>query len=144
VQLHTPIRRKRSSRHVSLPLLYVDTSHVREGAVEELKGAISELAAFVDANEPQLLAYSVYLSEDERHMTVVQVHANPQSLDYHLEVAGPAFARFQDLLTLSSIRVYGEPSERARERLLEKARLLGCNDVSVHSPHAGFGRFAHS
>jgi hypothetical protein len=65
---------------------------------------------------------------------VVYVHADSASLDYHMGVAGPAFRRFADLLTLSSIRIYGEPSDKAVGQLHEKARLLGCEDVTVHPP----------
>jgi quinol monooxygenase YgiN len=126
---------------MSRPLVYVDTSEVRDGALEELRGAIDELVEFVEANEPQLIAYSVYLSDDGRQMTVVHLHTDSASLEYHMEVAGPAFRRFADLITLSSIRVYGEPSEKAVSQLHEKARLLGCSDVTVHALHAGFGRF---
>jgi hypothetical protein len=126
---------------VSQPLVYIDTSEVREGALDELKGAIVELVGFIDANEPQILAYSVYLSDDGSRMTVVHIHADSASLDYHMDVAGPAFRRFADLLTLSSIRVYGAPSDKALGQLHEKARLLGCDDVTVHGPHAGFTRF---
>jgi quinol monooxygenase YgiN len=126
---------------MSQPLVYIDTSEVREGALDELKGAIAELVAFIDVNEPQILAYSVYLSDDGSRMTVVHVHADSASLDYHMDVASPAFRRFADLLTLSSIRVYGAPSDKALRQLHEKARLLGCEDVTVHAPHAGFTRF---
>jgi hypothetical protein len=71
------------------------------------------------------------------------VHTDSGSLEYHREVAGPAVRRGADagLITLSSIRVYGEPSEKAVSQLHEKARLLGCSDVTVHALHAGFGRF---
>jgi hypothetical protein len=126
---------------MSQPLVYIDTSEVREGVLDELKGAIEELVAFIDANEPQILAYSVYFSEDGSRMTVVHLHADSASFDYHMDVAGPAFRRFADLLTLSSIRVYGEPSDKAVGQLHEKARLLGCEEVTVHSPHTGFTRF---
>ena len=125
---------------MSQPLVYIDTSEVREGVLDELKGAIEELVAFIDANEPRILAYSVYLSEDGSRMTVVHLHADSASFDHHMDVAGPAFRRFADLLTLSSIRVYGEPSDKAVGQLHEKARLLGCEEVTVHSPHAGFTR----
>jgi hypothetical protein len=126
---------------MSGPLVYVDTSEVRKGALEELKGAIDELVEFVDANEPQLIAYNVYLSDDGRQMTVVHVHPDSASLEYHMDVAGPAFRKFADLITLSSIRVYGEPSEKALRQLNEKARLLGCGDVVVQGLHTGFARF---
>jgi hypothetical protein len=123
-------------------LAYVDTSAVREGAIEELKEAIDELVEFVEANVPDVLAYSVYLSQDGNTMTVVHVHADPRSLERHLEVGGPAFRRFAALLTLASIHVYGEPTEKTIRMLHEKARVLGGATVTIHSPRSGFTRFA--
>jgi len=127
---------------MSQPLVYVDTSDVREGALERLKGAIGELAAFVEENEPQLISYSVYFDAEGSRMTVVHVHPDSASLDYHMEVAGPRFARFADFLMMTSIHIYGEPSERALRQLREKAQELGSGDVIVHAPHAGFIRHA--
>lgn len=127
---------------MSQPLVYVDTSDVREGALEELKGAIQELAEFIEDNEPRLIAYNAYISDDGSRMTVMHVHADSASLDYHMDVAGPRFGRFADLVTLSSIHIYGEPSEKARRQLHDKARLLGSGDVIVQGLHAGFSRFA--
>ena len=106
-------------------LVYVDTSDVREGELEELKGAIQELAEFIEDSEPQLIAYNVYISDDGTKMTVMHVHADAASLDYHMDVAGPRFARFASLLTLKSIYIYGEPSPKAVSQLREKVQLLG-------------------
>lgn len=125
---------------MSQPLVYVDTSDVRRGKLEELKGAIGELAGFVEQNEPRLISYSVYFSDDGRQMTVVHVHADSASLDYHMDAAGPRFGRFADFLTLRSIHIYGQPSERAVAQLREKVHLLGSGEVVVHAPHAGFRR----
>ena len=126
---------------MSEPLVYVDTSQVREGALEELKEAIAELADFVQANEPQLIAYNVYFSDDGTRMTVVQVHPDATSLDRHMDVAGPRFARFADLLALSSIHIYGEPSREAMDQLRQKLDLLGSGAPIVQARHAGFSRF---
>jgi hypothetical protein len=115
---------------------------VRKGALDELKGAIRQLVEFVDANEPRLIAYNVYFSDDGSEMTVVHLHADSASLEYHLDVAGPIFRRLADLITLSSIRVYGEPSEKALAQLHDKAHLLGRGGVIVHGLEAGFSRFA--
>ena len=123
------------------PLVYVDTSEVREGALGQLREAIGALAGFVEENEPQLISYSVYFSEDGRRMTVVHVHADSASLDHHMKVAGPRFAAFADLVRLSSIHIYGEPSEKALGQLRDKVRLLGSGDVIVHHRQAGFARF---
>jgi len=127
---------------MSGPLVYIDTSEVREGALDELRRAVDELVAFIEANEPQILAYQVHLSKDGRRMTVLHVHADPASFDFHMEVAGPAFRRFADLLTQESIRIYGEPSAEAMRHVKEKARMLGCEDVAVESAYAGLSRLA--
>jgi hypothetical protein len=123
------------------PLVYVDTSEVRDGAIGQLGDAIRALSGFVEQNEPQLVSYSVYFSEDGSRMTVVHVHADPASLDHHMEVAGPRFAAFAELVRLSSIHIYGDPSEKALGQLRDKVRLFGSGDVIVHRPHAGFARF---
>jgi quinol monooxygenase YgiN len=123
-------------------IVYVDTADVREGALQELTNAIEQLVEFVDANVPRLLAYNVYFSDDGRRMTVVHVHPDAESLEHHLEVAGPVFRQFVDLVTLSSIQIYGEPSEKLLNQLHEKARLLGRGvDVVADDLHAGFTRF---
>ena len=129
---------------MSEAIVYVDTSDVREGALEGLKAGIKELVDFVDANEPRLIAYSVYFNDDGTRMTVVNVHPDSASLEYHMEVAGPVFRQFVELVTLSSIRLYGEPSEKLLKQLHEKARVLGRGAVlvEVEALHAGFDRFA--
>jgi quinol monooxygenase YgiN len=121
-------------------IVYVDTSDVREGALDQLKAGMKELVDFVEANEPRLIAYNVYFSDDGTRMTVVNVHPDSASLEFHLEVAGPVFRRFVDLVTLSSIQIYGEPSEKVLKQAHEKARLLGRGDVTVDALHAGFTR----
>jgi quinol monooxygenase YgiN len=125
---------------MSQPLVYADPAEVRPGKLELLKAAIAELAEFVEQTEPGLISYSVYLTESANQMNVVHVHADPASLDHHLAVAGSLFPEFADLVTLSSIHIYGEPSETALGQLREKLRILGAGDVVVHHPHAGFVR----
>jgi hypothetical protein len=89
---------------------------------------------------PRLIAYNVYLSDDGTRMTVTHVHRDSASLEYHLDVGGPAFRRLAGLITLRSIDVYGRPSEAALEQLNEKARMLGGGTVTVHEWRAGFVR----
>ena len=125
-------------------ILYVDTSDVREGALEELKPAIRELVEFVEMHEPRLIAYNAYLSNDGTELTVVSVHPDSASLEHHMTVAGPLFRRFVELVTLSSIHIYGEPSEKVLRQSHEKAQLLGRGAVTVESVFAGFTRLVAS
>jgi hypothetical protein len=121
-------------------IVYVDISEVREGALDELKAGLKNLADFIEAKEPRLIAYNVYFSADGTRMTVVNVHPDSASLEYHMEVAGPLFRQFVELVRLSSIHIYGEPSEKALKLAHEKARLLGGGAVEVDALHAGFTR----
>jgi quinol monooxygenase YgiN len=123
-------------------IVYVDTAEVREGSLEHLKAAVEDLVAFVESNEPRLLAYNVYFDDEGTRMTVVHVHPDSASLEHHLEVAGPVFRRLVELVTLTSIHVYGKPGDRVLEQLQEKSRLLGGGAVVVAPLHAGFARFA--
>jgi hypothetical protein len=46
------------------PIVYVDTSAIRNGKLEELQAAMKTLASFVEANVPQLVSYGFFLNED--------------------------------------------------------------------------------
>jgi hypothetical protein len=124
----------------SQPIVYVDTSEVREGRLGELKDAMKDLAEFVEANEPQLLAYNVYFSEDGSRMTVLHINPDSASLELHMKVAGPKFPPIGEFIDMLAIDVYGRPEDSLVERLREKAEMLGSGTVRVHDLHAGFAR----
>ena len=126
---------------MSDPLVVVDTSDIKAGKLEELRRAVAELAAFVEANETETISYQVFFSDGDRQMTVLQIHADSASMERHMEVAGPVFAKFADLLVLRTIDIYGSPSEKVLELLRRKAELLGTATVAVHDRQAGFARF---
>jgi len=125
---------------MSEPIVYIDKSEILEGKLEEVHAAVKELVAFVEAREPQLLSYNFFISEDGTRMTVVAIHPDSASMEYHMEVAGPAFRRFKDFINLSSIEVYGQVSDKVMTQLQQKARTLGSGTVVVQKPYAGFSR----
>jgi hypothetical protein len=125
---------------MSEPIISLDTSLIRVGRLDELKRAVGELVEFVRSNEPRPIVYEVYLDNTESRMTVVQVHPDSASMEYHMTVAGPAFAGFAELLNLSTLDVYGKPSEELLELLRRKVQMLGEATVNVHDLQAGFAR----
>ena len=122
------------------PIVYVDTSEVRHGKLGELKSAMEELAAFIEANNPHVISYGLFLDEHAARMSVVAVHPDSAALEFHMEVGDAKFREFADLVDLSSIAVYGEVSDAALQRLNQKAQMLGTGTVAVHRLQAGFGR----
>ena len=125
---------------MSTPIVYIDRSEVREGKLDALRAAIGELSEFIEANVPRAISYGVYFDETGSKMTVVQVQPDSAALEFHMEVGGPVFAKFQDLIRLTTIEVFGDPSPRLLQRLEEKARMLGGEAVVVHKLQSGFNR----
>lgn len=122
------------------PIVYVDISEIREGKLKDLECAIRHLASFVESNVPEIISYGFWLDETQSQMTVVALHPNSSSIEYHMDECGAEFRRFSDLIKLMRIDVYGDVSESVRERLHRKARMLGNGEVIVHDLYAGFTR----
>ena len=106
-------------------ILDVDTSVIREGKQQELEIAMTDLAGFVEANMPRVISYGFFLDENRMQMTVVALHPDSDSLQFHLETGATEFQKFADLIDLSKIEVYGVVSDGVLERLDRKARMLG-------------------
>jgi hypothetical protein len=124
------------------PIVLIDVSSVREGMLDELKTRMADLAEFVEASGTRAISYQFYLSPDERVMTVIQVHPDSESIVAQMAAAAPLFRPFADLLTMTAMDVYGEPSPELREVLNRKAELLGLGrPPTIHSLRAGFDRF---
>jgi hypothetical protein len=126
---------------MSEPIVYIDHSHIREGKLTEVMTGVQELVEFVETHEPQLLAYGFYIDEPGSRMTLIAIHPNSSSLELHMEIGGPAFRRFIELVDLRMIEVYGRPSDRVLEQLQQKVEMLGKDGtVVVHDRYAGFAR----
>ena len=127
---------------MSEPLIVIDVSEIREGKLEALKRAMGALADFVDAHEPEPIAYHVYFDQGDRRMTVFQIHLTSESMETHMKVAGSEFPGLSEFLKLVRIDVYGAPSDLLLEQLRNKAAMLGNAELAVHELHAGFTRLA--
>ena len=126
---------------MSEPIVVIDTSEILAGKLSEVETVIKEMAAFVESNELRPISYNVYLDEHGTRMTVVQVHPDSASMEFHMKVAGPAFRVFVELVKLSTMNIYGSPSDHLREQIRQKVQMLGDAAVVVHELHAGLARF---
>ncbi len=121
-------------------VIYVDHSRVLEGKLDALKASMTELAAFVEAQEPRIRSYDVFFTSDGARMTVINQHDDVESLEFHLTVGGPRFKPIGAFIRLLSIDVYGPVSDAAFGQLQQKAEMLGPAPVTVHERGAGFER----
>ena len=70
-------------------------------------------------------------------MTVAAVHPDSASLELHMNIGTPEFAKLAHLLTLTKIECYGQPSQKALGTWRTKAATLGDGGTVVV-----IGRFA--
>lgn len=108
---------------MSGPFIFIATNRVKAGRLEDEKRRVPELCEFIKANEPRLISFNEYLSEDGTEVGVVQVHPDADSMAFHMEVvrerAERAYAETLDATT--SIQVYGTPSDTVLEMLRQAA-----------------------
>lgn len=121
-------------------ILYVDQSNVLEGKLDDLRAAIGELSAFVEANEPRIRSYHAYFTADGSRMTITHEHDDAESLAFHMEVAGPLFQPVGRFIRLRAIDVYGWPGTPVLQQLEQKAAMLGPAPVTIHERVVGFAR----
>jgi hypothetical protein len=122
------------------PILYIDTSDIRSGHLETVRLLMTDLVAFVEANEPQLIAYDFFIEETSNTMTCVAVHPDSASMEFHMDIGWEKFRAFADHIDQRSIDVYGAAGENVIARLRQKIDMLGRGTVTIHALHAGFSR----
>jgi NAD-dependent oxidoreductase involved in siderophore biosynthesis len=108
---------------MSGPFIFIATNRLREGKLAAEGERARDLSSFIEANEPQLLAFNEYANEEGTEVGVVQMHPDAPSMELHMEVVAERAARAyaETLDATTSIQVYGEPSDAVLEMLSRQA-----------------------
>jgi hypothetical protein len=126
------------------PFIFMTKSKIREGKLEDFKRALREMAEFVEANEPRVVAFEAYLNDDGTEATGVQVHPDADSMAFHMQVAFEKIAGFDQYLDTQSVEVYGVPNDAVlgmMKQIGEQAFAGSTMAVSVRTnPVGGFTR----
>jgi quinol monooxygenase YgiN len=98
--------------------IYVGTMTIRPGKLEEARKHCAELIDFAETNEPRMIAFHLFLDEEGSTLTVVQVHPDSASMEFHLEVSAKHFTTAFDYLESQvSEQYYGPISETLAAQL---------------------------
>jgi hypothetical protein len=119
------------------PIVFVGTHRIHEGKLEIAKEASAQLAQFVRDNHPRILHFEIYIDDETREMTVIQVHPDEESLMRHMQLAGDRLARAYEFLDTVVVRIFGTPSDSFKE-----AAMGGGENVSFERAYTGFSRLA--
>jgi hypothetical protein len=119
------------------PFIFIATNRLKPGAYEAERHRVPGLVEFIKAGEPRLLAFNEYVNAERTEVTIVQVHPDAQSMEFHTGVvrerAAKAYAETLDATT--QIQVFGTPSGAVVQTLRTQA---GAGvPLSVHLDHLG-------
>jgi len=122
---------------MSGPLINVFAYSIKAGKQEEARKRIAELVDFVETNEPRMIAFHVYLDQDGSSVSIVQVHPDSASMEFHMQVNAKHFATAFDWLDAAmGQQLYGSVSDALA------AELAKWDEQFTHVPvhEAGFTR----
>jgi quinol monooxygenase YgiN len=122
---------------MSGPLINVFTYTIKPGKEEEVRKRIAELVDFVETNEPRMIAFHAYLNQDGNALSIVQVHPDSASMEFHMQVNAKHFATAFDWLDKSlGQQLFGPISDALA------GELAKWDDAITHIPihEAGFTR----
>ncbi len=77
---------------MSAPFIYVGTYEVVGGRLDDARKSLAEHAEFVEANEPRLISFNFYLDTESNTVTIVQVHPDSASMDFHMQLVAEHIA----------------------------------------------------
>ncbi len=105
---------------MSEAFIYVGTTAIKPGKLEEARKGLAEVIDFVETNEPRLIAFHTYLDEEGSKLTIVQVHPDSASMEFHLQVNAKHFATAFDYLDPQLSEQYYGPMSNALAAELAK------------------------
>jgi quinol monooxygenase YgiN len=80
------------------PFIFIGTHSIKEGKLEEFKQYCQEFCRFVEANEPRLLGFELYINQDGTEVSVLQIHPDVASMEFHVQVTREHFAQAYEYL----------------------------------------------
>ncbi|HJP65575.1 MAG TPA: antibiotic biosynthesis monooxygenase [Actinomycetota bacterium] len=122
---------------MSEPLIVMLSYSIKPGKEEEARKRIAELVDFVETNEPRMIAFHVYLDQEGKSASIVQVHPDSASMEFHMQLNAKHFATAVDWLDTSFGQQYLGPISDALA-----AEIAKWDEAFTHVPvhEAGFTR----
>ena len=122
---------------MSGPFIFIATNRLKPDAYDAERRRVPGLVEFIEAGEPRLLAFNEYVNAEHTEVTVVQVHRDAASMEFHMGVVGEraAQAYAETLDATTRIQVFGTPSDAVVETL--RAQAGAGVPLTVHAEHLG-------
>lgn len=122
------------------PFIFINTTGIRDGQLEAWVKYFDEFATFIEASEPRLLHFGMYVNGAGTEQTIVQVHPDVESMRLHLGLLADHEHAAGDYLDFATARtqVFGTNDAAVLDQIRAFAPQI---PIAVSTPHGGFDRF---
>ena len=117
---------------MSSPFILISRSRIKPGKPEAYAAWSADMFRDVEEQEPRLLAFNVWESEDHTSSVVIQVHPDAESFEYHLKLFGERVKESFDYVDVEGVEIYGPPSPFIEQFVTHGAPGMS---VTVHPLH---------
>jgi quinol monooxygenase YgiN len=124
---------------MSQPFISIATLRIKEGKLDDFTRSYREVVETVKEHEPRIIAFHGFVNEDGTELTIIQVHPDTASMDFHMQVLRGklsehvARALGPELIEPKQVEYYGTLSESA----LEMDRQIPGLAVGIKPVHVG-------
>jgi hypothetical protein len=124
---------------MSGPFVVVVKSRVKPGMSGAYDVWLETFCRLVDEREPRILGFHTYGDQKGELSTVVQVHPDAESMEFHFHAMGDQLEEMHQYLDgVESIELLGSPTDRVLKGLSQSQDVLDVSPVYV----AGVSRLA--
>jgi len=129
---------------VTTPFIFIGTYTIRPGRREAFKQYFARFSSeVVEPQEPRLHSFYGYTAPDSDVVTIVQVHADADSMATHMKVGvehfGEAYAEY--LEPEGTMQIYGTPTADLIQTISGAAQTEATDEsVTIRQPFTGFDR----
>ncbi|WP_165949400.1 helix-turn-helix transcriptional regulator [Kribbella turkmenica] len=95
---------------MSSPFIVISKSRIKSDKAEAYAAWCDDMFADVEEQEPRLLAFNQWESEDHTFSVVIQVHPDAESFEYHLKLFGERVKETFDQIDVQAVEIYGPAS----------------------------------
>ena len=125
---------------MSGPFIFVSMYKVKEGQLEAYESWTQGLIDYVEANEPRVVAFNLYVNDEGTQVAGVQVHPDAASMQRHMEVVREyietAYGEFLEAPTM--LLVCGEGDDA--RNMIQQLTPPGFSAVGMQQHIGGFTR----
>jgi hypothetical protein len=121
---------------MSAPFIFITTHTIKEGKLQDYMELNREFTEFLEANDPSLVEFHVYMNEQQTEVSYVHVFADADVADVHVRASSEWIGRGLAITDTKRLEVYGGTPGPVLEQALTAQSELGV-PLSIEANHLG-------